>query len=157
RERAMSTAYLLAGDEDLREGVKDAQDVGVRVVLLGVESTKEAGNQADTLIQEADEHIVLDKEFWDPFIALKEAPPPEPELDAEPGEEPTSLILEAARVGDAFAKRWLEGAAPEELAGLLAEAPRIPATLDAELLTEARKHVPTRSQPELSKAVRRGF
>src|SRR5439155_13863806 len=33
RERAVATAYLLGGDEDLREGVVAAQDMGMRVVV----------------------------------------------------------------------------------------------------------------------------
>ena len=37
RERAIATAFLLAGDEDLREGVVAAGDMGVRVVVLGIE------------------------------------------------------------------------------------------------------------------------
>ena len=36
RDRAIAEAFLLAGDEDLREGVKEAQDQGVRVTLIGV-------------------------------------------------------------------------------------------------------------------------
>ncbi|MGH2733150.1 MAG: NYN domain-containing protein [Actinomycetota bacterium] len=32
-ERAVSVAYLVGGDEDLREGVSEAQERGVRVVL----------------------------------------------------------------------------------------------------------------------------
>ena len=36
RERAVSAAYLLSGDEDLREGVRAAQEIGVRVTLVGI-------------------------------------------------------------------------------------------------------------------------
>src|SRR3712207_9253694 len=35
-ERAIATAYLLGGDEDLREGVAEAQERGVRVVLTEI-------------------------------------------------------------------------------------------------------------------------
>ena len=34
RERAICEGFLLSGDEDLREGVKAAQDMGVRVTLV---------------------------------------------------------------------------------------------------------------------------
>jgi hypothetical protein len=67
RERAIVTAYLLGGDEDLREGVAWAQDVGVRVIVLGVPSPT-AGRQSAALIREADEHIVLPRGFWEPFF-----------------------------------------------------------------------------------------
>ena len=53
RERAITTAYLIAGDDDIREGVAAAQDMGVRVVLVGVPGDE--ANQAVTLVHEADE------------------------------------------------------------------------------------------------------
>ncbi len=56
RPRAMAIAYLLAGDEDLREGAVAAQELGIRVVVLGIENPK--GNQALTLIMEADDHLI---------------------------------------------------------------------------------------------------
>jgi uncharacterized LabA/DUF88 family protein len=65
RERAIARAYLLSGDEDLREGVVAAQDMGVQVVLLGV-PTSQRTNQSAALIREADEHVVLPKDFGAP-------------------------------------------------------------------------------------------
>src|SRR5207248_4377442 len=79
RERAMSTAYLISGDEDIREGVAVAQQTGVRVVLLGVPGRDDRSNQADTLIREADEHIVLDRvTMIEPNIRPVTAPPAPP-------------------------------------------------------------------------------
>ena len=52
RNRAMSDAVLLSGDEDLRVGVQQAQDFGVRVHLLGIKPSR--GSQSVFLIQEAD-------------------------------------------------------------------------------------------------------
>ncbi len=60
RDRAMVGAYLLAGDEDICEGVAEAQDHGVRVTVLGVPGV----NQSRLLIQQSDEHRVLPEEFW---------------------------------------------------------------------------------------------
>ena len=48
RERAIATAYLISGDEDIREGVVAAQDMGVRVVLLGIPPASQRFNQART-------------------------------------------------------------------------------------------------------------
>jgi uncharacterized LabA/DUF88 family protein len=60
RERAISTAFVMSGDEDLREGVAVAQQLGVRVVLWGLEPVpSNESNQALTLIREADTHTVL--------------------------------------------------------------------------------------------------
>ena len=61
QNRAMSTAFLLGGDEDLRQGMLEAQDMGVRVVLVGIEPFSEQ-NQAGSLIREADDLIVLGRE-----------------------------------------------------------------------------------------------
>jgi hypothetical protein len=52
RNRAMTDAVLLSGDEDLRIGVQQAQEFGVRVHLLGIAPTRD--NQASALVQEAD-------------------------------------------------------------------------------------------------------
>lgn len=56
--RALQTAYLVAGDEDLREGVISAQEAGVRVVLVGVGNSR---NQSSTLVWEADDYLFLKK------------------------------------------------------------------------------------------------
>jgi uncharacterized LabA/DUF88 family protein len=58
REHAISDAMLLSGDEDLREGVRAAQDMGVRVALLGVASSLGKFNQSRDLTYEADEVIL---------------------------------------------------------------------------------------------------
>lgn len=52
RNRAISDAVLLAGDEDLRIGVQIAQSFGVRIHLVGLESSR--SNQSYLLLQEAD-------------------------------------------------------------------------------------------------------
>lgn len=152
RERAMVTAYVLAGDEDLREGVRDAQDFGVRVVLLGVESV-ETRNQAETLVQEADEHFVFHKSFIAPLLTAK-APPAGQELvvvsDAE-------LITKARAIGAQFITEWLAKATGDEVADLLAHMPSVPRLLDSELLAAARKQLPTLEKPWLSREVRDGF
>jgi len=52
RNRAMSDAILLSGDEDLRVGVQQAQEFGIRVHLLGITPCR--GSQSQFLLQEAD-------------------------------------------------------------------------------------------------------
>ena len=46
RNRAVSTVYLMSGDEDVREGVVEAQEFGVAVILLGIEPRSGQFNQA---------------------------------------------------------------------------------------------------------------
>jgi len=60
RNRAISDALLLAGDEDLRVGVQQAQEHGIRVHLLGVEPKDPSGNQSAALQREADTRRQLD-------------------------------------------------------------------------------------------------
>lgn len=52
KNRAISDALLLSGDEDLRAGVEIAQSFGVRVHLIGI--APRADNQSSLLVQEAD-------------------------------------------------------------------------------------------------------
>lgn len=52
RNRAMTDALLLSGDEDLRVGVQQAQEFGVKVHLLGIAPSH--GSQSQFLLQEAD-------------------------------------------------------------------------------------------------------
>jgi hypothetical protein len=124
RERAVATAYLLGGDEDLREGVVAAQDMGVRVVILGIECVV-GSNQSDALVRESDEHIILDKAFWSRYIARAKrravAPPTTP--------QPT-----AYDVGKSFAQGWLQRATSHEIRDLAGQYPRIPREMDIELI-----------------------
>jgi len=52
RNRAISDAVLVSGDEDLRVGVQQAQEFGVRVHLIGIKPSR--GSQSLFLLQEAD-------------------------------------------------------------------------------------------------------
>ena len=52
KNRAMTDALLLSGDDDLRAAVEEAQAFGVRVHLLGIAPARE--NQAAALVQAAD-------------------------------------------------------------------------------------------------------
>ncbi|MGH8571111.1 MAG: NYN domain-containing protein, partial [Gammaproteobacteria bacterium] len=74
RERAIAAAYVLGGDEDLRAGVEAAQDMGIRVCVIGIDNPAER-NQADTLIREADEHLLLNKKFLADFFTRVITPP----------------------------------------------------------------------------------
>lgn len=149
RERAISCAYLVSGDEDLREGVVAAQDMGVQVVLLGVPGSR--ANQSAALIREADEHVVLPKDHWGNHFSLSQR------SIATSTKPPTPESAEAA--GKAFAVAWAEKASPDDLDTLLTAHPKIPRELDADLLGHAEKAVgalPEASQ-ELRRCLRAGF
>lgn len=52
RNRAMASCVLLSGDEDIRVGVQQAQEYGVRVHILGIKPAR--GSQSLSLLREAD-------------------------------------------------------------------------------------------------------
>jgi uncharacterized LabA/DUF88 family protein len=52
QNRAITDALLLSGDDDIRPAVEQAQELGIRVHLLGISPARE--NQAAALVQAAD-------------------------------------------------------------------------------------------------------
>lgn len=70
---AISTAFLLGGDEDLREGVREAQDRGVEVVLLGIEPPR-GSNLSETLVMEADQLLLIGQEVLGPHFSMPKFP-----------------------------------------------------------------------------------
>ncbi|GGL85485.1 NYN domain-containing protein [Modestobacter marinus] len=71
RERAIATAYLVAGDEDLREAVTMAQDLGVQVTLVTVIPADRL-NTSEALVNEADLVVDLEASWLAPHFKLRE-------------------------------------------------------------------------------------
>lgn len=128
QERAISVAFLLGGDEDLREGVSEAQERGVQVVLLTIEPLLRQ-NLSPTLAMEVDEIMVLGRDFLADKVRLKPAAG-QPPLAEKQRPTPTEA-------GTDFAVQWLGRATPEEVARVKAARPRIPTELDRLLLETA--------------------
>ena len=80
RNRAMAECVLLSGDEDMRVGVLQAQEHGVRVHLLGIRGV--GNSQSELLVQEADDRWEWGEDDLRPFLTC--TPRPQPEA-AEPG------------------------------------------------------------------------
>ncbi len=155
RERAINCAYLLSGDEDLREGVVAAQDMGVQVVLIGIPANR--ANQSAALIREADEHVVLQKEHWaehfSPITPTEAADSKTP----EPSNEQTTPA-EAQTVGRAFAVEWVKAGSSGALQDMIRVAPKIPPEVDLALIVEAEKSLgPLRERQDLKQELRAGF
>jgi hypothetical protein len=132
RERAIARAYLLAGDEDLREGVVAAQDMGVQVVLLGV-PTSQRTNQSAALMREGDEHVVLPKDFWDRFFTgrgSRELPVRRRQRRSQPTRRQPD--------GHSHCGGSMESK-PRKSAICSPSSPRIPHELDLALLVDAEK------------------
>ena len=86
RNRAASVAFLVSGDDDLAEAVEEAQDLGMKVVLIGVEKTDHrlgVASVAEHLALRVDSIITLPEELiktsfvkavsWDPGHAAQTA------------------------------------------------------------------------------------
>jgi uncharacterized LabA/DUF88 family protein len=83
RNRAMADAVLITGDEDIRVGVQQAQEVGVRVHLVGIEPVQK--NQSNLLRQEADGlHEVLKTELQTFLSVVHSVPVPQAAASSPP-------------------------------------------------------------------------
>ncbi len=71
RNRAITDAILVAGDEDMVPAVEAAQAYGVRVHLWGVEPPY-GTNQAERLVWESDTVEVLERSFVEPYFSRPE-------------------------------------------------------------------------------------
>lgn len=156
RERAISTAFVVGGDEDLREGIIDAQDRGVEVALLGFPETG-AARPAEILIREADAFHALSSELLAPYFTRRAR-----DIRLVPTKRADEIaargLSSADALGRAFAASWAEGASTEDLRLLLAERPVIPRPLDVQLVTEAERTLGSlREDEERRIELRTGF
>jgi hypothetical protein len=147
---AISTAYLIGGDEDLREGVSEAQERGVRVILVGVEPLDEQ-NLSPTLAMEADDVVVLDQAFVEPHFKLRET---ELAAEVEPADRTDPYAL-----GRAFPVAWSEEASEDELNEAAAAVTRsIPPEIDRQLLVYGVRALQVgRLDDDPKRLLRRGF
>lgn len=106
RNSAVADVILIAGDEDLRRGVDEVQDHGVKVHLWGVEAGAPQFNQARTLITEADRRYVLSEEWVRRFVRVRPRyaiPEPTPASVVEVGPAVPTVIPAGEGVGTASA------------------------------------------------------
>ena len=73
RNRAISDAVILSGDEDIRIGVQIAQTFGVRVRLAGIKPA--LGSQSPDLVAEADSHVELGADELKLLLSIAELAP----------------------------------------------------------------------------------
>lgn len=139
RNHAISDALLVAGDEDLRIGVQQAQEHGIRVHLLGVEPKDPSGNQSAALQREADTRRQLDAAALGQFLFRREyasASATIPAGEPESADEDTAHNL--ARMQE-LAGEYAAAldATQRELILALPERTPLPHELDRELLLRA--------------------
>jgi uncharacterized LabA/DUF88 family protein len=73
RNRAITDALLVSGDEDIRIGVQIAQTFGVQIHLLGIKPAR--GSQSPDLIQEADTHHEWNEVIVNEIMTIREIAP----------------------------------------------------------------------------------
>lgn len=147
--RAMEHVFLLAGDEDLREGVEVAQEWGLPVTLLAIQPPEEGEeNLSSQLVRAVDEVVTLSAEQLGEFMWPREE---EDEDYVEPEE--------AHAMGRRFAEGWVREADERRVEAVREQAPQIPGPLDARLMEEADAAlgVSLRDHRQLRHAVRDGF
>jgi uncharacterized LabA/DUF88 family protein len=143
RERAITSALLLSGDEDLREGVYVAQQLGVRVILLCLAASA-TSMQADALKREVDRQSDISAIV-------------EPHLD--------NVATPAFQAGLTFGQGWVAGASAPDLQTMTTAKTQLPLNLPpnvvAQLLTRVRAILnpqpPRALEPWEKLEARRGF
>lgn len=150
RNRAMSTAVLVTGDEDLRVGVQQAQEFGVRVHLVGIEPARKS--QSTLLVQEADQVHELHRAEIDKMLAIRStAPQPAVELEVD-----ESVPLEQ-RVARSVLIALPEDQVKDLAASLRSGSIDIPRDVDRLLLKTMREALGRDLSPDERKSMRQAF
>lgn len=143
RNRAMADAVLVTGDEDIRVGVQQAQEFGVRVHLVGIAPAR--SNQSGFLVQEADNVREVSREEIATFLsrsafpaqAMQAAPAvsppgaPAPQLAASTEDQDVLAQLELVALD------VVHGLSSDEIAALLRQNAGVPQEVDRQLLKRA--------------------
>ena len=159
-ERSVAQAYLLSGDDDLREGVLYAQDRGVRVVLIGIANEQGFSAQSQELRYEADEVTFLELEKLSASLGrVPSAPTPEANHTEHPDDASSGTAPDVQAAATAFAQEWVDGATIEAMNTLIAESPVIPKPLDVDLIRRCEGLVGRsfRGDDEAKRTARRHF
>lgn len=157
RNHAMTDAVLLSGDEDLRVGVQQAQEFGVRVHLLGIKPSR--GSQSLFLLQEADSCHEWAEGDVQAFLAHTPRES-EPAPIAGPTKATTSLAPGEPPPYDSVAAESAKAVAAESLPAVIAgykTSAQIPREFDSKLLAKARKLVGRDLEPKEKKDLRMRF
>lgn len=151
RNRAMADAILLSGDEDLRVGVQQAQEWGVRVHLLGVDTGTH--NQSALLKQEADATYTWGKADIEKFLQPAVMQPIRIAPSGQTGHTTMNALESVARAVVAT----LDESDVAAIAALAAPARTVPRNIDRQLLSAARQALQSMLEPAHKKEVRRHF
>jgi uncharacterized LabA/DUF88 family protein len=153
RNRAMTDALLLSGDEDLRVGVQQAQELGVRVHLLGIKPSR--GSQSLFLLQEADTTMEWDAPDLRPFLSIKvAAATPVPTAPSTASAPPVAVAL--TEVAELLVREIPEAELPALILSIN-EGGQIPKEIDSRLLAKSRARLKSALDPAQKKQLRAAF
>jgi hypothetical protein len=150
RNRAMADAVLLSGDEDLRVGVQQAQELGVRVHLLGIKPSR--GSQSIFLLQEADSTHEWGPGDLQPFFSCRLAPAELSAASASSTVEQSSGPSRFRNVAEQLARQI----PVTELASLvlsIRQTSRTPEEIDGKLLIQGQAVLQGRLRPEQKREI----
>ena len=150
RNRTMADAVLLSGDEDVRVGMQQAQEWGVRIHLLGIDPGRH--NQSPALAQEADTCATWTAPDVEKFLSVAEVRPKVPIASVAVIASPD--VSKIAVGLDAFLANLSE--AEIQTCGS-AEIRSVPADIDAKLLTCAATTIRRRLTAEEKRDLRKSF
>jgi uncharacterized LabA/DUF88 family protein len=122
QERSITHAFVLSGDEDLREGVAYAQDRGVVVGLLGIRG-KNGTSQSAELLREAD------------LISESATEAAKNSLTRTVVAAANADRIDFGPAADQFTLHWAQSISDAERLDALSKKPRIPKDVDWQLLT----------------------
>lgn len=156
RNRAMADAVLLSGDEDIRVGVQQAQEFGVRVHLLGIRPSR--GSQSLFLLQEADSTHEWGPEDLRPFLSCRIQPSQTPVVQPGPATTAASQTVaeQLALIATGLAREIPE----TELRTLVAaikQSGQTPKDIDGRLLAKGGAALRTRLDSAQKRAIRAAF
>jgi hypothetical protein len=100
RHHAVADVVLLGGDEDLRRGLEEAQDHGLKVHLWGVEAAAPQYNQSPGLMAEADRRWVLTAEWISRYVSVREEADLAPRMAAAAGPPHGPVSMSSASISD---------------------------------------------------------
>lgn len=155
RNKAISDALIIAGDEDLRVGVQVAQTFGVRVSLLGVSPSR--GNQSPQLMQEADFLQEWDFDIVQTFIMIQQPGVTDQVVTALQTDMPNTELEYAVDYEAVFADIMsrFDNVQIEQFKTQLSAISSLPREIDAPLLGKARDILARDLTPDEKRAARR--
>ncbi|MFN7923653.1 MAG: NYN domain-containing protein [Bryobacteraceae bacterium] len=156
RNRAISDAVLVSGDEDLRVGVQQAQEFGVRVHLVGIKPSR--GSQSLFLLQEADTTHEWATDEISSFLKCQPNPPMPESGGAGADSKPNPAKIEdPLRALPARIAAKLQLTETEAVVESVERVGQVPRDIDAQLLAGARSAIGRELSPAEKKEIRKHF